>query len=151
MTTDSQNIDKKTGDEKTGDEKIGDEKTTIEQLKQDYARFPKDQTYSLYAENVQFKDPLNDFRGIIRYRLMIGFIDRFFSNVKMDLHGIEQPTSDLITMQWTLHLGVPVPWRSRLSIPGHSELKLNEAGLITSHVDYWERSRLDVLKQVFSR
>ncbi len=127
------------------------EKTIVEQLKQDYARFPKDQTYSLYAKNVKFKDPLNDFRGIRQYRLMIGFIGRFFKGVKMDLHGIERPIPDLITMQWTLHLDVPVPWRSRLSIPGHSELKLNEAGLIVSHVDYWERSRLDVLKQVFGR
>ncbi len=127
------------------------EQTILKQLKQDYARFPKDQTYSLYAENVQFKDPLNTFKGLTRYRLMIGFIDRFFSDVKMELHAIEQPTPELITMQWTLHLGVPVPWRSRLSIPGHSELKLNKAGLIASHVDYWERSRLDVLKQALGR
>ncbi|MEO1446904.1 MAG: DUF2358 domain-containing protein, partial [Cyanobacteria bacterium J06635_11] len=29
----------------------------VEQLRQDYARFPDNQTYGLYAENVQFTDP----------------------------------------------------------------------------------------------
>lgn len=121
----------------------------IEQLKQDYARFPEDQTYSLYAEDVHFKDPLNDFTGVGRYQKMIGFIGWFFSEVQMDLHSIEQSQPALITMQWTLDLTAPLPWSPRLSIPGHTELGVNPAGLINSHVDYWERSRLDVLKQVF--
>ncbi len=123
----------------------------VEQLKQDYARFPENQTYGLYAKDVHFKDPLNDFHGVDRYRKMIGFISRFFGNVQMDLHQIEQPTPMLITMQWTLNLTAPLPWAPRLAISGHTELGLNQAGLIDSHVDYWERSRLDILKQVFKR
>lgn len=121
----------------------------IEQLEQDYARFPEDQTYSLYAEDVHFKDPLNEFDGVDRYRQMIGFIGRFFGNVQMDLHDIHQVNSTLITLRWTLNMTAPLPWSPRLSIPGHTELGVSAAGLIESHVDYWERSRLDVLKQVF--
>jgi len=123
----------------------------VEQLKQDYARFPKDQTYSLYAEDVHFKDPMNEFDGASRYRKMIGFIGWFFGDVQMDLHEIQQVDPTLITMQWTLNLTPPVPWSARLAIPGHTELKVNEEGLICAHVDYWERSRLDVLKQVFGQ
>ena len=123
----------------------------VEQLKQDYARFPKDQTYSLYAEDVHFKDPLNEFDGVDRYRKMIGFIGWFFGDVQMDLHEIQQIDSTLIAMKWTLNMSPPVPWSARLSIPGHTELKVDEKGLICSHVDYWERSRLNVLKQVFGR
>ncbi|MGB7085398.1 MAG: DUF2358 domain-containing protein [Phormidesmis sp.] len=121
----------------------------VEQLKQDYARFPEDQTYSLYAKDVQFKDPLNEFEGVDRYQQMIGFLSRFFSNVQMDLHEIQQVDPTLITMRWTLNMTAPLPWSPRLAIPGHTELGLNESGLISSHVDYWERSRFDVLKQVF--
>ncbi|MGB7248946.1 MAG: DUF2358 domain-containing protein [Phormidesmis sp.] len=121
----------------------------VEQLKQDYARFPEDQTYSLYAKDVQFKDPLNEFAGVDRYQQMIGFLSRFFSNVQMDLHEIQQVDPTLITMRWTLNMTAPLPWSPRLAIPGHTELGLNESGLISSHVDYWERSRFDVLKQVF--
>ena len=122
----------------------------VEQLKQDYARFPEDQTYSLYAEDVHFKDPLNEFDGVDRYRKMIGFIGRFFGNVQMDLHDIQQVDPTLITLQWTLKMTAPLPWSPRLSIPGHTELGVSSAGLIESHVDYWERSRFEVLKQVFS-
>ncbi|MGC1310308.1 MAG: DUF2358 domain-containing protein [Phormidesmis sp.] len=121
----------------------------VEQLTQDYARFPKDQTYSLYIEDVYFKDPLNEFNGVARYRKMIGFIGWFFGDVQMDLHEINRVDPTLITLKWTLNMTAPVPWTPRLSIPGHTELRTDPAGLINSHVDYWERSRLAVLKQVF--
>jgi Uncharacterized conserved protein (DUF2358) len=123
----------------------------LELLKADYARFPKNQTYSLYAEDVRFKDPMNEFTGINRYRQMIGFLSRFFSDIQMDLHEIQQVNSTLITMQWTLNMTAPLPWSPRLSIPGRSELGLNSAGLIDSHVDYWARSRFKIFSQLFSQ
>ncbi|MGB3768577.1 MAG: DUF2358 domain-containing protein [Phormidesmis sp.] len=121
----------------------------IEQLKQDYARFPKDQTYSLYAEDVKFKDPMNKFKGVGLFQKMIGFIGWFFGDVQMDLHSIEESAPSLIELRWTLNMNPPVPWSARLHIPGRTELWLSEQGLIESHVDYWSCSRLDVLKQVF--
>ncbi len=123
----------------------------VEQLKADYARFPKDQTYSLYAEDVQFKDPMNAFSGVEKYKKMIGFLDWFFSDVQMDLHSIEQVSPSLITLSWTLNMTAPAPWKPRLSIPGHSELGVNQSGKLTSHIDYWNCSRLDVLKQSIGR
>lgn len=128
-----------------------EKRALVEQLKQDYARFPDDQTYSLYAEDVHFKDPLNEFDGVDRYRKMIGFIGRFFGDVQMDLHDIRQINPTLITLRWTLNMTAPLPWSPRLAIPGHTELGVSPAGLIESHVDYWERSRLAVLKQVFAQ
>lgn len=122
----------------------------IEQLEADYFRFPDNQTYSLYTDDVRFKDPLNSFSGVKKYKGMIGFLSKFFQDIEMDLHGIEQTQPDLITTQWTLNMTPPVPWSARLSIPGHSELKLNAQQLIEAHIDYWHCSRLDVLKQVFS-
>ena len=121
----------------------------VDQLRQDYARFPEDQTYGLYAEDVHFKDPMNEFDGVTKFKFMIGFLGRFFSDVQMELHDIQQADPSLITLQWTLNMTAPLPWSPRLSIPGHTELGVNEAGLICSHVDYWERSRFAVFKQVF--
>ena len=121
----------------------------ITQLKEDYARFPENQTYHLYADNVQFKDPMNTFSGIEKYQKMIGFLSRFFRDIQMDLHSIEQKTPSLITTQWTLNMTAPAPWSPRLSISGRSELGLNKERLINAHIDYWDCSRLDVLKQVF--
>lgn len=118
----------------------------IEILRQDYQKFPLDQTYSIYAEDVYFHDPMNQFRGIKRYQQMIGFIRTWFINPQLDLHKISRQ-GDLIETRWTLSWNTPLPWKPRISISGWSELKLNSDGLIVSHIDYWNCSRLDVLKQ----
>lgn len=118
----------------------------IEILQQDYQRFPFDQTYSIYDRNVYFKDPLNQFRGLDRYKQTISFIETWFRDVKMDLRDIQR-RGDTIYTEWTLHWTTPVPWKPRIAIPGRSELKLNDRQLIISHIDYWYCSVFDVLKQ----
>ena len=120
----------------------------IEILKEDYQRFPVNQTYSIYAPDVYFQDPLNKFRGIKRYKKMVNFIQTWFLDPKMDLHNIQR-LGDTIKTEWTLSWNTPLPWKPRISIPGWSELDLNSDGLIVSHIDYWNCSRLDVLKQHF--
>jgi len=120
----------------------------VEILKEDYQRFPENQTYSIYAEDVYFKDPMNEFKGVERYKLMIKFIQTWFIQIKMDLHDIRRE-GDSIKTEWTLNWNTPLPWKPRISIPGWSHLGVNSDGLIVSHVDYWKCSRLDVLKQHF--
>jgi hypothetical protein len=118
----------------------------IKILQEDYQRFPNSQTYNIYAENVYFKDPLNEFRGVERYRQMIEFMNTWFKNVKMDLHKIRL-VEDTIHSEWTLNWTTPLPWQPRIAIPGRSELKLDSNNKIISHIDYWHCSRLDVIKQ----
>ncbi|MBH8554513.1 DUF2358 domain-containing protein [Nostocaceae cyanobacterium CENA357] len=118
----------------------------IEILKEDYQRFPANQTYSIYAEDVYFQDPLNKFNGVERYKKMIKFIQTWFINPQMDLHNI-QLLGNTIKTEWTLSWNTPLPWKPRISIAGWSELGLNSDSLIVSHIDYWKCSRLDVLKQ----
>lgn len=120
----------------------------LEILQDDYRRFPVDQTYNIYAENVYFKDPMNEFRGIKRYREMIGFISTWFQEIRMDLHSIER-NGDRIETRWTLHWTTPLPWRPRIAIPGRSELTLDAIDRIISHIDYWDISKLDVIAQHF--
>lgn len=121
----------------------------LDRLRQDYQHFPADQSYDLYAEDVYFKDPLNEFRGVDRYRQNIGFIERWFQDIHLELHDITQPASDRIETRWTLSWTAPVPWQPRIRIPGWSELHLNAVGQICEHVDYWDCSRLAVLGQLF--
>jgi hypothetical protein len=118
----------------------------LDALQSDYQRFPADQTYSLYAPDVYFKDPMTEFRGVERYRQMIGFIQRWFLNCRMEVHGIQRE-GDRIRTDWTLTWNTPLPWQPLISITGWSDLRVNAAGLICSHIDYWNCSRLDVLKQ----
>ena len=72
----------------------------IEILKEDYQRFPRDQTYEIYAKDVYFKDPMTEFRGIKRYQAMIGFMSYWFQNIQMELHHIEQ-IGDRLETRWT--------------------------------------------------
>ncbi|MBC7972457.1 MAG: DUF2358 domain-containing protein [Verrucomicrobia bacterium] len=120
----------------------------LQVLKDDYHRFPADQTYSIYAKDVYFKDPTSEFRGVDRYKQTIAFVHTWFRHCRMELHSIEQ-TGDTIRSEWTLSWNTPLPWQPRITIPGWSELTLNAQGLIASHIDDWRCSRLDVLKQHF--
>lgn len=129
----------------------------IQILQEDYQRFPRDQTYEIYAKDVYFKDPMTEFRGIKRYQSMIEFMTHWFQNIQMELHHIEQigdlpeQPRDRIETRWTLSWTTPLPWQPRIAISGRSELMLNEQNLIISHIDYWDCSRWDVLQQHFSR
>ncbi|NJK62892.1 MAG: DUF2358 domain-containing protein [Synechococcaceae cyanobacterium SM2_3_1] len=117
-------------------------------LRQDYARFPADQTYSLYAEDVYFRDPLNSFRGRTNYQNMINWMETWFVDIHMDLHEIQQQ-GDEVSTEWTLSWRAPLPWRPRLQVRGWTEMKLNAQGLIQSHVDYWYCSRWELVQQLF--
>ncbi|MFS8886006.1 DUF2358 domain-containing protein [Synechococcus sp. H70.2] len=116
-------------------------------LRADYARFPRNQTYSIYDPQVYFRDPLNEFRGLDRYRVMIASLERWLQDIHLELHDIQQVGSH-IRSEWTLRGSLSfLPWRPRLCIPGWTEMRLNPAGLIESHIDYWRCSRWQVLLQ----
>lgn len=118
-------------------------------LTEDYQKFPLNQNYNIYGENVYFQDPLNKFNGLEKYKKMINFLDNYFQNIKMKLHKIEQK-DDIIKTEWTLFMTVNLlPWKPTLKISGRSELQLNKDHLIINHLDYWNCSRLEVLKQIF--
>ncbi len=131
----------------------------ISTLKADYDRFPKEQTYDIYADDVYFKDPTSEFRGLDRYRKTIAFIDRWFKNPVLELHDIQvlgdaespgdRPPSSTTTLRtdWTLTWTTPLPWQPRISISGWSELIINKRYLVISHIDYWNCTVLDVIGQ----
>lgn len=122
----------------------------LTQLKDDYTRFPHHQTYTLYAPDVVFQDPVNSFQGRERYAKLITWMSVWFQDIRLALHEIYQEGS-IIQTQWTLSWTVPLPWHPRLRVDGWTELILNQEGLIQSHRDYWKCSRQDVIKQVFCK
>lgn len=123
--------------------------TVCDRIRQDYANFPHDQSYDLYAEEVFFQDPLNRFTGLARYQAMIAFITRWFQQPRLDLHALEPIAADCFHTRWTLSWVTPLPWRPPITISGWTEYRLNADGKIISHIDTWDCSRLAVLGQLF--
>ncbi|NJL45161.1 MAG: DUF2358 domain-containing protein [Leptolyngbyaceae cyanobacterium SM2_3_12] len=121
----------------------------LDQIRLDYQTFPADQSYHLYAEDVYFKDPLTEFRGVKRYQEMIGFMQHWFRDIDLQLHSIAYANPQQIDTHWTLSWVAPLPWQPPMSIPGRSELTLNKEGQVIAHVDYWDCSRLSVLGQLW--
>ncbi len=117
-------------------------------LRQDYAKFPIDQSYQIYAEDVYFQDPLTRFRGLNRYKQTIEFIQKWFKNPHLELYAIDRVDRSIST-RWSLSWNTPLPWHPRIEITGTTELLLNEQDLIISHIDDWDCAPLDVLKQHF--
>jgi hypothetical protein len=70
-------------------------------LRQDYQRFPIDQTYEIYAQDVYFQDPLNQFRGVEKYKKTIGFIQSWFIHPQMEVLELEQ-IDQIIHTRWRL-------------------------------------------------
>jgi hypothetical protein len=125
-------------------------------LRADYAKFPIDQNYKIYAEDVYFQDPLTRFRGLKRYQKTIEFIQKWFKDPQLELYeivGVASPVENrverLITTRWSLSWNTPLPWYPRIEITGNSEMLLNDRDLIISHIDYWDCALLDVFKQHF--
>lgn len=121
-----------------------------DRIRQDYAQFPQHQSYDLYAADVFFQDPLNRFRGVERYRRMIAFIARWFQQPKLLLHSLEIQSERQFQTRWTLQWVAPLPWHPAIAISGWTDYRLDDSGKIISHIDRWDCSRLDVLRQVFS-
>lgn len=117
-------------------------------LRQDYRHFPQAQTFSIYSADVFFKDPLNQFRGRERYEKMIVFLGRWFRNIHLELHDLQQ-NEKTIRSDWTLSMTCPLPWQPHLRISGYSILELNDENLITSHIDHWQAPPLQVFLQIF--
>uniref|UniRef100_A0A7S2NPD6 SOUL heme-binding protein n=1 Tax=Cyanoptyche gloeocystis TaxID=77922 RepID=A0A7S2NPD6_9EUKA len=120
--------------------------------------------YSIYAKTVHFQDPLNDFVGIDKYRGNISFLQTFFKDSKLDLHGIAlgkyKDGRDMVISRWTLAMTAPLPWSPRLAFTGTSEYVLDDSGAVVEHVDKWDslpgqeksaaKGVLDLLSQMFS-
>jgi hypothetical protein len=85
-------------------------KTDLKQMF-DLAYEPK---WDLYAEDVLFKDPLNKFKGIQKYKDNINMLkdSPLFSGGKMDLHEIKVVDSTRVDTRWTLTMTFKAfPWK----------------------------------------
>lgn len=117
--------------------------------------FVKDISYDIYTNDIYFRDPVNTFKGKLNYRIIfwtLRFHARlFFRNIDFDLHDLYASDDRTILGIWTVRGTLRVPWKAQILFNGTSTYKLDESGRIYEHVDRWDRSPGEVLKQFFRR
>jgi Uncharacterized conserved protein (DUF2358) len=129
---------------------------TIETLEKDLPTlFDRDISYDIYTPEISFKDPVNRFKGKFNYRIIfwtLRFHARlFFTEIYFDLHEVDQSGENTILAKWTVRGTLRVPWKAKLYFDGYSTYQLNSEGKIYEHIDTWDRSAGEILRQFFRK
>lgn len=124
----------------------------IHTLKQELpSLFQKDLSYDIYSSDIYFRDPVNTFKGKFNYRIIfwtLRFHGRlFFTDLAFDLHDIYPESETSIRADWTVRGTLRLPWNPELLFNGYSLYQFNAKGLIYEHIDTWDRSPGEILKQ----
>ena len=141
------------GNRSTYDSKVG---RAIETLLIELPHlFEKDISYDIYSKDINFKDPVNSFKGKLNYRIIFWTLrfhgKLFFSSLYFDLHEVEQTAEDEILARWTVRGTLRVPWQANILFNGYSSYKLALDGTIYEHIDTWDRSPGEILRQFFRK
>ncbi|XP_051125488.1 uncharacterized protein LOC127247605 [Andrographis paniculata] len=99
--------------------------------------FSKDLDYSIYRDNITFKDPINTFHGIQKYKLIFWALRLhgrvLFKDIALEVARVWQLSETMILIRWNLR-GVPrVPWEAEGEFQGTSRYKLDRNGKIYEH------------------
>ena len=113
--------------------------------------FERDISYDIYSRNIDFRDPVNRFKGKFNYRIIfwtLRFHGRlFFTELFFDLHEVKLASQTTIRADWTVRGTLRVPWKAKLFFNGYSLYTLDQEALISEHVDTWDRSPGEILRQ----
>ncbi|MBD2038556.1 DUF2358 domain-containing protein [Leptolyngbya sp. FACHB-321] len=113
--------------------------------------FERDISYDIYSRDIDFRDPVNQFKGKFNYRIIfwtLRFHGRlFFTELAFDLQNVEATNQTTIRADWTVRGTLRVPWKAKLFFNGYSLYTLDQDALICEHVDTWDRSPGAILQQ----
>ena len=108
-------------------------------------RLDKNSVLSLaafYALDCTFHDPFQSVQGRQAvYAVYSAMFDQLHQPRFCNVRVLAAPTDRQVMMGWTFEFALG-PDKPRQSIPGCSLLTINVDGLIQTHDDYWDASRL---------
>uniref|UniRef100_A0A7S4UFM3 Uncharacterized protein n=1 Tax=Alexandrium monilatum TaxID=311494 RepID=A0A7S4UFM3_9DINO len=117
-------------------------------LAREYRSFFRPFEADYYAEDVTFKDPLNDLKGKERYRQNVEMLsgdspvgNLLFRDGWIDLHAVEDVPGDerRVRTRWTLGFTFKLlPWQPQALFSGVSEYAIDAEAKVLSQRDYWD-------------
>ncbi|GJP56932.1 hypothetical protein CLOM_g15984, partial [Closterium sp. NIES-68] len=108
-----------------------------------------------YDEACDFADPTVRFSGLALWRRNISLLTPFFDGPTIHLLDLQvvgpTPSSAArLETRWRLCAPIRLPWRPLVDINGSTVHTLNGAATkVVSHVEAWEVSAFDAIKQLF--
>ncbi|GAB4814274.1 hypothetical protein N2152v2_001320 [Parachlorella kessleri] len=99
--------------------------------------FSKDLNYSIYRDDVVFKDQRVSFKGLRNYKMVIWSLrfngKLFFKQPYVEVLRIWQPEDNIIKMRWAVHGKPRLWWTDHGQFDGVSTYKLDKNGQIYEH------------------
>jgi steroid Delta-isomerase len=99
----------------------------------------------VYAGDAHFKDPFNDVVGIDQIRAIYAHMFENLTNPRFEITQVIVQAEPLgqTAVQASFHAFVAwrfkFEWRGQsFDIPGGTRFAINDQGLVTDHVDYWD-------------
>lgn len=96
-----------------------------------------DDLASVVHEDVTFKDPFNDVRGVEAYKAVLGHMFNAAPDIKFTvLHCAYD--GDACFLRWDSRATVKALGQDPWVVQGMSELRFAPDGRVLSHIDYWD-------------
>ena len=91
---------------------------------------------NLCAEDVRFRDPFNDLRGIDAY---IRVLEKMFEDVAAPQFRVSHKACDgnVCFLRWTFGYRPHADAPDKI-LEGMSEVHFDDAGLVIAHIDHWD-------------
>ena len=106
----------------------------------------KGELIKLVHPDIHFVDPFNDVRGIDK---LMAVFDHMFATTREPTFITEPPivSGDTAFIKWRFTCTINSRFYAKpMTIDGVTEVRFDEAGLITAHIDYW-----DAAKQLYEK
>ncbi|KAL2650481.1 hypothetical protein R1flu_018609 [Riccia fluitans] len=129
-----------------------DRKTSVELIKKDYDRsyfVTGNMATGIYEDDCEFADPFVSFKGLKRFKQNVGNLGSFMEESTLKLIDWQE-YEDRIFARWRFNCVLALPWKPILAASGSTEYFFSkESGKIIKHVESWDISPADGVRQLF--
>lgn len=95
-------------------------------------------TLSRYVtDDMRFKDPFNDVRGVEAYRVLLGKMFDAIPDIRFSVSH-RALSGDACFLRWRCRGTLQVAGRKPWVVEGMSELRFADDGRVREHVDHWD-------------
>ncbi|KAL3701163.1 hypothetical protein R1sor_019185 [Riccia sorocarpa] len=126
--------------------------TSVELIKKDYDRsyfVTGNMATGIYEEDCEFADPFVSFKGLSRFKQNVGNLGSFMEESTLKLTDWQE-YEDRIFARWRFNCVLSLPWKPILAATGSTEYFFSkESGKIIKHVESWDISPADGVRQLF--